>query len=265
MGRVAGNRGGGDRALRGAGPTLPGKAIADHIALSVVTYGRIRAAGRGWNMEQKKALVAVAHPDDEILWAGGTILMNAHWEWTVVSLCRASDPDRAPRFFRVAERLGARAFMGDLDDGPEQTPLEAELVEAALRALLPRDEWDIVFTHGPRGEYTRHRRHEEVSRAVGGGWIRGDIVAPVLRLFAYEDGGRRYHPRAIPAAPVVLPLDQSVWQAKRDVMEHLYGFAPGSWEVQTTPRVEAFWEFRGTGAYQEWLNTQGTAPVDNDT
>jgi LmbE family N-acetylglucosaminyl deacetylase len=242
-----------------------GKVIADHTAVTGAGYGRIRRSGAVTNMEHTKALVAVAHPDDEVLWAGGTILTHAHWEWTVVCLCRASDPDRAPRFFRVAERLGARAFIGDLDDGPDQTPLEGELVETVLGALLPREEWDIVFTHGPRGEYTRHRRHEEVSRAVAALWLRGDIVAPVLRLFAYEDGGRRYHPRAVAGATVSLPLDESVWQAKRDVMERLYGFAADSWEVQTTPRVEAFWEFRGTGAYQEWLKTHRIGPVESDT
>ena len=73
---------------------------------------------------RKNAAVIVAHPDDELLWAGGTILSRRQWSWHVVSLCRASDADRAPKFHRVLARLGAVGAMGDLDDGPEQNPLD---------------------------------------------------------------------------------------------------------------------------------------------
>ena len=40
---------------------------------------------------EKEALVIVAHPDDETIWMGGTILKNKNWKWTILSLCRASD------------------------------------------------------------------------------------------------------------------------------------------------------------------------------
>ena len=64
----------------------------------------------------------VAHSDDEVLWAGDTILLRPHWSWHVASLCRARDADRAPTFQRVVAQLGAVGSMGDLDDGPEQHP-----------------------------------------------------------------------------------------------------------------------------------------------
>ena len=49
----------------------------------------------------RKAAVIVAHPDDEIIWCGGTILMNPDLQWTVLVLCRGNDADRAPKFYRV--------------------------------------------------------------------------------------------------------------------------------------------------------------------
>ena len=45
----------------------------------------------------KKALIIVAHPDDETIWMGGTILKYTELEWTIYSLCRASDKDREPK------------------------------------------------------------------------------------------------------------------------------------------------------------------------
>src|ERR1039458_2480503 len=54
-----------------------------------------------------RAAVVVAHPDDETLWCGGYILNHPEFHWRIVTLCRASDPDRAPKFRRVLQRLGA--------------------------------------------------------------------------------------------------------------------------------------------------------------
>ena len=56
--------------------------------------------------------------------------------------------------------------MGDLDDGSDQLPLDPELVSESILALLPGKNFDLIITHSPHGEYTRHRRHEEVAEAV---------------------------------------------------------------------------------------------------
>jgi LmbE family N-acetylglucosaminyl deacetylase len=205
----------------------------------------------------QRAAVVVAHPDDETLWAGGAILARPDWRWAVVTLCRRSDPDREPRFSRALESLGATGAMGDADDGPDQLPLDEHETAATLRSLLPQVKWDVLFTHSPFGEYTRHRRHEEVSRAVLSLWARGDIQAREVRLFAYEDGEGAYYPKAIERAHVVITLDESVWLRKRAVITNVYGFSPDSWETQTTPRAEAFWRFEKPKDYNIWLKREG--------
>jgi len=48
-----------------------------------------------------RAAVVVAHPDDETLWCGGYILTHPEFLWRIVTLCRAADPDRGPRFRRA--------------------------------------------------------------------------------------------------------------------------------------------------------------------
>lgn len=192
--------------------------------------------------ESLTAAVIVAHPDDETLWAGGMILAHRQWRWFVAALCRASDPNRAPRFYRALERLGATGAMADLDDGSTQPPLDEANMQQAVLSLLPQRHFDLLLTHGPAGEYTRHRRHEETSRAVVALWKEGTISAGALWLFAYEDGGRRYPPRADERADLRQVLSQDLWNEKYCIITEVYGFAADSWEARTTPREEAFFQ-----------------------
>ena len=96
-------------------------------------------------MKKKQSVTAalvVAHPDDETLWAGGTVLMHPDWQWTVVSLCRGGDRDRAPRFLQAVCKLGGTGKMGDLADGPEQSPLPEKQVQRMVLSLLPQEHFD---------------------------------------------------------------------------------------------------------------------------
>ena len=113
-----------------------------------------------------------------------------------------------------------------------------------------------MFTHSPFGEYTRHRRHEETARAVLDLWERREITVSDVRMFAYEDGGRSYFPRAIEGAHQVVTLDDKIWREKRGLIEEVYGFAAGSWEAKTTPRVEAFWRFQTPDQCRVWLSQE---------
>ena len=84
----------------------------------------------------KTVAIIVAHPDDETLWAGGTILSHPSWKWFIVCLCRGNDKDRAPRFYKALKILKSEGIMGDLDDGPEQKPLDEKEVEACYTGLI---------------------------------------------------------------------------------------------------------------------------------
>ncbi|MFC1793930.1 PIG-L deacetylase family protein [Planctomycetota bacterium] len=194
----------------------------------------------------RKCAVVVAHPDDETLWTGGTILMHPESEWTVVTLCRKSDPNRAPRFFQAIEKLNTIGAMGDLDDGPEQSPLTSRRVQHEILQVLPSSRFDLIITHGLNGEYTRHLRHEETAQAVMALWKNERLFAGQIWRFAYEDGGRKYLPRAIEDADMHIKLPEEIWQKKYDVITNIYGFSPDSFEAGTTPREEAFLCFKSS-------------------
>ncbi|MBC8273438.1 MAG: PIG-L family deacetylase [Chloroflexi bacterium] len=213
-------------------------------------------------MERKQnvtAALVVAHPDDETIWAGGTVLMHPDWQWTVVSLCRRSDLNRAPRFLQAVHKLGGIGKMGDLDDGPEQSPLPETHVQQMLLSLLPPEHFDLVLTHSPDGEYTRHRRHEETSKAVTDLWEKGLIWTDELWMFAYEDsgkGGRDDLPRAIKTAHLIVQLPEEIWWGKYRTIAEIYGFGPESYEASIALGEEAFWCFRSPIEFQKWLSTE---------
>jgi LmbE family N-acetylglucosaminyl deacetylase len=191
--------------------------------------------------EHMNCCVIVAHPDDETLWAGGTMLMHPDSCWTVVTLCRRSDPDRAPKFEQAVACYGARGVMGDLDDGPDQQALRMVDVEDAILDLLPSDRYDLAMTHGLWGEYTSHRRHEEVSKAVMALRESGRLTVREVWMFAYEDGGRKHLPKAVADADVYFHLPQETWEEKYRIIREVYGFGAESFEAKTTPKEEAFW------------------------
>jgi LmbE family N-acetylglucosaminyl deacetylase len=204
--------------------------------------------------KSKTVAVIVAHPDDETLWTGGTILSHPSWQWFIACLCRGSDSDRAPKFLKTLQILESGGMMGDLDDGPEQRPLDENEVEHTILQLLPSRHFDLIISHNPSGEYTRHIRHEETSKAVIKLWYAGKISANELWTFAYEDGDKKYYPRPVKTASVFHVLTEKIWLKKYSIITKTYGFEKNSFEAETAPRAESFWRFKNPYDAQEWLN-----------
>jgi len=207
-----------------------------------------------YKKKSKSVAVIVAHPDDETLWTGGNILSQPAWHWFIITLCRASDRDRAPKFFQALKAFGAEGKMGDLDDGPEQKALAENEVQEAILQLLPQEHFDLIISHNPAGEYTRHLRHEEIGRAMITLWHAGKVSTDQLWTFAYEDGGKHYLPRPIKTAHTYHILPERIWQKKYSIITETYGFEKNGFEAETTPRAEAFWQFTDSIDARRWLD-----------
>jgi LmbE family N-acetylglucosaminyl deacetylase len=201
----------------------------------------------------KKVALIVAHPDDETLWAGGTMLSHPNWHFYVVCLSRKHDKERAPRFYEALEALHAEGVMGDLDDGADQRPLKNTEIMRAIVDLLPKNDYDLILTHHLTGEYTRHLRHEEVSKATIQLWRSGKISANELWTFAYKDGHKEYLPVAIENASVCFGLTKEDWLKKYNIITKIYGFKKNSWEAKTTPKAEAYWQLSKSSDVADWM------------
>lgn len=213
---------------------------------------------RSKTMKGKKNIaVIVAHPDDETLWCGGTMLLNPNNNWFVACLCRKNDTERSPKFKMALTVYNAKGSMGNLDDGPEQLPLDKKEVKKAILKLLPKQDFDLILAHSPFGEYTRHLRHEEIGRAVIELWSDKKIAAKELWTFAFEDGNKKYYPQAIEAATIHHKLPKGIWEEKYRIITEVYGFERKGFEAKTTPKKEAFWKFKIPTDAQKWLEQEG--------
>ena len=205
-------------------------------------------------LSAKTVAIIVAHPDDETLWAGGTILSHPSWKWFIVCLCRGNDKERSSRFYSALKTLKSEGIMGFLDDGPEQKPLDEEEVERVILELLPPHHFDLIISHNPSGEYTRHLRHEETGKAVIRLWHKGKISASELWIFAFNDNNGLSYPMANETATIYRLLSKHIWLRKYNIITETYGFKKNSFEAETTPRAESFWQFTDPYDAQNWLN-----------
>lgn len=157
-----------------------------------------------------------------------------------MSLSRAQDPDRAPRFFRAVKELGAKGYISDLDDSPILQPLSNDLVEIRSRiaSFMPHA-YDFIFTHDIKGEYTRHERHEQVSQAVQE-MILADELTGELFCFAYNDCNRHCAPRPASNAGIRISLTEDEHRHKQCIIRDIYGFSEDSFEFNASGPAEAF-------------------------
>jgi LmbE family N-acetylglucosaminyl deacetylase len=195
-------------------------------------------------MKKNEALIIVAHPDDETIWMGGMILRNKLWKWTILSLCRASDTDRKPKFERVCKLYNATGLICDLED-EELKPIEIDNIINTIKGMLSKRNYDAVFTHGKNGEYG-HIRHMETYKAVNKMIEKKQLNASKVYFFNYEKGENLPFPnlrvpRPIKKSDRILNLNNKEIRLKRKIIKDIYGYPDEKgFELMSCNKIESF-------------------------
>lgn len=187
----------------------------------------------------ERALVVVAHPDDETIWLGGFILSHPELRWTIFALCRASDRDRAPKFRRVCKALGARSIITDLDDEGRISEKQAlPQIKKLIKQQVNNQQYNYIFTHGANGEYG-HPRHKSVNIVVTKMAKTGELRTKKLYFFNYKKISK-YKLTSKADSDFKLKLSAKIFTKKRALMTDIYGFAPDGIDTGFCTNPEAF-------------------------
>jgi LmbE family N-acetylglucosaminyl deacetylase len=188
-------------------------------------------------MPMKKVLVIVAHPDDETIWMGGTLLKNKNnWETTIISLCRRDDADRAPKFKKSCNEYHAKSHISDLEDETMED-LDQEEVEKRIEKFTKNSEYDYIFTHGKNGEYG-HKRHLDVYKAVNKMIKEKKLFAKKVFYFSYNKKGEFAYPNK--ESDKLIYLNEATHKEKKRLIQEIYGFPKGGFEEVCCRKIEAF-------------------------
>lgn len=181
-----------------------------------------------WKIPSKEkinALLIVAHPDDETIFCGGTMLYYPNWIWTVVCMTEKEGSDRYNEFQKAMEafkRFGVNInsyfTLGqeDINQGRKLTEEDILLWKKAIqrKSFSP----DITFTHNTRGEYG-HSAHKLSSLAVS------DLL-PNVWEFIYPKESQPYKNKINE-----VPLSKEILKQKTEIFNSCYKSQSYLWGV----------------------------------
>lgn len=182
-----------------------------------------------WNVPTGKsvnALIAVAHPDDEIIFSCGTMLYYPNWNWTVVTFTWSENSERIKQF------KGAMAYLGSLGVGIERCLTLGQIETGndlsndellAWKSAIQENHFApaLVFTHNTEGEYG-HTHHKSVNRIVH------QLYSNVWEFIC--PGARNVNPQPIKTNVNEVPLSNDILAQKKDIFDRFYTSESYLWD-----------------------------------
>lgn len=187
--------------------------------------------------EEVMATLIVAHPDDETIFCGGTMLTYPQWNWNVVCLTWniCDDPrgiqfQRAMEFFKsLGVKITSYSCLGKLDKGQELTEEEITDWKQSISKLNLSPH--IVITHNLEGEYG-HNHHKNVNKIVN------ELFNNVWEFIC--PGAVNVAPQPFKNENILIPLTSEVLNKKTEIFNRCYTSELAIWKVMPEPMQYEF-------------------------
>lgn len=171
---------------------------------------------------------------------GGMILNSKNIEWTIFSLCRGNDPDRAPKFKKVCKYYNAHSLISDMEDEGIMD-IEKSLPEIKKRITVnfTGEKFAYIFTHGHNGEYG-HERHSGTHLVVKDLIKNKTMTCEKLFFFSYQLDAKKNIVNNTEFSDFAIKLNNEELTAKKNIIKKMYGFNKNSFESHSCLKIETF-------------------------
>lgn len=173
------------------------------------------------------AVIIVAHPDDETIFCGGTMLSYPSWNWNIICVTMQQNTPRPQEFdstIKMYKSFGVNVksylTLNKPDNNQDLSSADYEEWKEAIRKINLNP--DIVFTHNVMGEYG-HKHHIAISKMVL------ELFTNVWE-FVYP-GDQNISPQPQKSLLNSVPLNQNLLNKKKEIYDTCYKSQAYVWTV----------------------------------